>query len=150
MPDVIKAEERSGYKTERIPVKAGKWKPRRQAEGRLTRPKRRPRRDGNQRFKRVRKETNQKPQQQSKADPAEKDPKPERRTPQPALRERPGGERTKAGVKNTTTSTKRNSHERGKGSPMNKGEPKAVCENYAKENQQKCREAAPGQPMECQ
>ena len=63
---------------------------------------------------------------------------------------RPSGEKTKTGVKNTTTSTKRNSHEGGKGSPRDKEEPEAGCDNDTKENRQKRREAAPGQPRDGQ
>ena len=44
----------------------------------------------------------------------------------------------------------RNSHEGGKGSPRDKEEPEAGCDNYTKENQQKRRETAPGQPRDCQ
>ena len=62
---------------------------------------------------------------------------------------RPGGERTKAGAKNTTRSKKRNSHEGRKGSPRNKEESKAGWD-YTKENQPKRREAALGQPRDCQ
>ena len=45
---------------------------------------------------------------------------------------RPDGERIKAGAKNTTTSTKRNSHEGRKGSPRDKEEPEAGCDHYTK------------------
>ena len=76
----------------------------------------------------------------------------EKRQPEATATEqdRPGRERTKAGAKNTTTSTKRNSHKGRKGSPRDKEEPEAGCDHYTKKKQQKCREAAPGQPRDCQ